>query len=97
MIAKQSDNKATKSEHRASHRQRVIHLNSPLQLLRAKRSSALMDARMMEAQIVRLNESAENAGITTNLRSILQMFRDYVATLDEAIKLAKLQDANLSA
>jgi hypothetical protein len=56
-----------------------------------------MDARKMEAQLAHLNQSAENAGITTNLRSILQMFRDYVATLDEAIKLAKLQDANLSA
>jgi hypothetical protein len=53
-----------------------------------------MDARKMEAQLARLNKSAENAGITTNLRSILQMFRDYIATLDEAIKLAKLQDAN---
>jgi hypothetical protein len=69
----------------------VIHLNSPLQLLKAKRSSALMDARKMEAQLARLNQSAENAGITTNIRSILQMFRDYIATLDEAIKSAKLK------
>ena len=69
----------------------MIHLNSPLQLLKAKRSSALTDARKMEAQLARLNQSAENAGITTNIRSILQMFRDYIATLDEAIKSAKLK------
>jgi len=50
-----------------------------------------MDARKMEAQLARLNQSAENAGITTNIRSILQMFRDYIATLDEAIKSAKLK------
>jgi hypothetical protein len=69
----------------------VIPLNSPLQLLKAKRSSALMDARKMEAQLARLNQSAENAGITTNIRSILQMFRDHIATLDEAIKSARLE------
>ena len=45
----------------------------------------------MEAQLARLNQSAENAGITTNIRSILQMFRDYIVTLDEAIKSAKLK------
>ena len=72
-------------------------MNSPLQLLKAKRSSALMDARKMEAQLAHLNQSAENAGITTNLSCIVRMFRDYIATLDEAIKLARLQDVNLSA
>lgn len=56
-----------------------------------------MDARKMEAQLARLNQSAEHAGITTNIRSILQMFRDHIATLDEAIKAAKRKDANLSA
>jgi len=61
-------------------------LNTPLQLLKAKRSSALMDARKMEAQLAGLNQSAETAGITTNLRGIVQMFREYIATLDEAIK-----------
>ncbi len=61
-------------------------MNTPLQLLKAKRSSALMDARKMEAQLARLNQSAEIAGITTNLRGIVQMFREYIATLDEAIK-----------
>ena len=61
-------------------------MNTPLQLLKAKRSSALMDARKMEAQLAGLNQSAETAGITTNLRGIVQMFREYIATLDEAIK-----------
>jgi hypothetical protein len=42
----------------------------------------------MESQLARLNQSAEAAGITTNLRCIVQMFRDYIATLDEAIKSA---------
>jgi hypothetical protein len=45
-----------------------------------------MDARKMEAQLARLNQSAETAGITTNLRGIVQMFREYIATLDEAKK-----------
>ncbi len=43
----------------------------------------------MEFQLARLNEQAEAAGIGTNLRSIVGMFRDYIATLDEAIKLAQ--------
>ena len=64
----------------------MIHLNTPLQLLKAKRSSALIDARKMEAQLARLNQSAETTGITTNGRCIVQMFREYIATLDEAIK-----------
>ena len=44
----------------------------------------------MEAQLARLDKEAEAAGIATNLRSIVQMFRDYIATLDEAIKLAHI-------
>ncbi len=64
-------------------------MNPTLKLLKAKRSSALMDARKMEFQLARLNEQAEAAGIGTNLRSIVGMFRDYIATLDEAIKLAQ--------
>ena len=72
-------------------------MNTPLQLLKAKRLSALMDARQMEAQLSGLNQSAETAGITTNLRCIVQMFRDHIATLDEAIKSAKLKEANLPA
>jgi hypothetical protein len=47
-----------------------------------------MDARKMEAQLARLNQSAETAGITTSDRCIVQMFREYIATLDEAIKSA---------
>jgi hypothetical protein len=42
----------------------------------------------MEAQLARLNKRDESAGITTNLRYIVGMFRDYIATLDEAIKSA---------
>ena len=72
-------------------------MNTPLQLLKAKRLSALMDARQMEAQLSGLNQSAETVGITTNLRCIVQMFRDHIATLDEAIKSAKLKAANLPA
>jgi hypothetical protein len=47
-----------------------------------------MDARKMEEQLTRLTQSSEAAGITTNLRCIVQMFRDHIATLDEAINLA---------
>src|SRR5271163_4199828 len=72
----------------SSSRKKVIHLKTPLQLLKAKRSSALIDARKMEAQLARLNQSAETTGITTNGRWIVQMFREYIATLDEAIKSA---------
>jgi hypothetical protein len=61
-------------------------MNPTLKLLKAKRSSALMDARKMETELARLNKEAEATGITTNLRCIVRMFRDYIATLDEAIK-----------
>jgi hypothetical protein len=50
--------------------------------------SALKDARKMEDQLARLDKGAEAAGIATNLRYIVGMFRDYSATLDEAIKSA---------
>ena len=63
-------------------------MNPTLRLLKAKRTSALKDARKMEAQLARLNEEAEAAGVATNLRYIVGMFRDYIATLDEAIKSA---------
>jgi hypothetical protein len=63
-------------------------LNPTLKLLKAKRTSALVDARKMEAQLARLDKEAEAAGIGTNLRHVVGMFRDYSATLDEAIKLA---------
>ena len=63
-------------------------MNPTLKLLKAKRTSALKDTRKMEAQLARLDRDAEAAGIATNLRYIVGMFRDYIATLDEAIKLA---------
>jgi len=63
-------------------------LNSTLKLLKAKRTSALIDARKMEAQVARLNKEAEAAGIATNIPYIVGMFRDYIGTLDEAIKSA---------
>jgi hypothetical protein len=63
-------------------------MNPTLKLLRAKRTSALKDARKMEAQLARLDKQADAAGIATNLRYIVGMFRDYSATLDEAIMLA---------
>jgi len=63
-------------------------LNPTLKLLKAKRTSALKDARKMEAHLARLNIKSEVSGVATNLRCIVQMFRDYIATLDEAIKSA---------
>jgi hypothetical protein len=63
-------------------------VNPTLRLLKAKRMSALKDARKMEAQLARLNKKSEVSGVATNLRCIVQMFRDYIATLDEAIKSA---------
>ena len=65
-------------------------MNSTLKLLKAKRTSALVDARKMEAQLARLDKEAEAAGIATNLRYIVKMYRDYSATLEEAIKLANV-------
>ena len=65
---------------------KVISLNPTLKLLKAKRSSALKDAREMEAQLARLNKEAEAAGSATNIRYVAGMFQDYIATLDEAIK-----------
>ena len=62
-------------------------MNPTLKLLRAKRMSALKDARKMEAQLARLDKGADAAG-ATNLRYIVGMFRDYSAMLDEDIKLA---------
>ena len=69
---------------------KVISLNPTLKLLKAKRSSALKDARKIEAQLARLNKEAEAApGSATNIRYIVEMFRDYIATLDEAIKSSR--------
>jgi hypothetical protein len=68
-------------------------LNPTLELLRAKRTSALVDARKMEAQLAHLDKEAEAAGVATNLRCIVGMYRDYSATLDEALKLAQLRES----
>jgi hypothetical protein len=78
----------TEVSHLASNLKEGDLLESHLKLLKAKRTSALKDARKMEAQLARLNEEAEAAGIATNLRYIVGMFREYIATLDEAIKSA---------
>jgi hypothetical protein len=61
---------------------------STLQLLKAKRSSAVKDARKIESQLARLKKPEECAGVESNLRCIDRMFREYIASLDEAIKLA---------
>jgi len=63
-------------------------LTTTLQLLKAKRSSAIKDARKIEAQLARLNKSEEATGITTSLRYVTRLFRDYIAALDETIKSA---------
>ena len=70
-------------------------LNSPLQLLRQKRSSALIDARSIEAKLGRLsNSTAAIVGKRTNLLCVAGMLRDYIATLDEAIagSVVKIRD-----
>jgi len=66
-------------------------LNSALKLLKAQRSSALIDARKMEAQLARLDESPEAVGGKTYLRYVARMFRDQIAMLDEAIKSTQTQ------
>jgi hypothetical protein len=78
----------------------VLHmntLNSPLRLLRQKRSSALIDARRIEAHLSRLSNSAATAGMRINLVCIEGMFRDYIATLDEAIGISVVKLRELSA
>jgi hypothetical protein len=80
---------ATKSDRLASHLREGTPVNPTLKLLKAKRSSALKDARKMETELARLNKEAEAAGITTNLRCIVRMFQDHIAALDEAIKSAR--------
>jgi hypothetical protein len=65
-----------------------------LQLLKQKRSSAVIDARKIEAQLFRLSNSTATAGMRSNLLSIRSMFRDYIATLDVDIRVsvARLRD-----
>lgn len=57
----------------------------PLQLLEQKRSSAMIDIGNIEARLTRLSNSTATAGIRTNLLCVVGMFREYIATLDEAI------------
>jgi hypothetical protein len=71
--------------------------NSPLELLNQKRSSALIDARKIEAQLTRLSNSTATVGLRTNLVCIVGMFRDYIATLDEAIGISVVKLPELSA
>jgi len=72
-------------------------LNSPLQLLRQKRSSALIDARGIEAKLGRLSNSTATVGIRTNLLCIAGMLRDYITTLDEAIGISIVNVRDLPA
>jgi len=51
----------------------------------------------MEAQLTRLSNSAATAGIRTNLVCIVAMFRDYIATLDEAIGISVVELRELPA
>jgi hypothetical protein len=70
---------------------KVIHMrtvNSPLLLLKQKRSSALIDARRIEAKVTRLSNSTATVEIRTNLLCIAGMFREYVAALDEDIRIS---------
>ena len=60
-------------------------MKTPLQLLKDKRSSAVIDVRAIEIQLARLNESAEPTMIKADLRSVAAMFHEYIATLDESI------------
>jgi hypothetical protein len=58
---------------------------SPLQLLKQKRSSAMIDIGNIEARLTRLSNSTATAGLRTNLLCVVGMFREYIATLDKAI------------
>src|ERR1700723_4593867 len=68
------------------HTQRGMYMASVIQLLRDKRSSAVIDIQTVEAQLAHLAESAETCGIRTNLRSVAKLYREYIATLDESIQ-----------
>jgi hypothetical protein len=60
--------------------------NGSLQLLEQKRSSAMVDIVSIEARLTHLGNSTATAGIRTNLLSVVGMFREYIATLDQAIR-----------
>jgi hypothetical protein len=72
-------------------------LNSPLLLLRQKRSSALIDARRIEAKLSRLSNSPATVGLRTNLLSVVGMLRDYIVTLDRAIGISVVPVRDLPA
>jgi hypothetical protein len=65
-----------------SNRKEGDRVDSALKLLKAQRSSALKDARRMEAQLARLDGSAASSQIRTYLRYVARMFREHIATLD---------------
>ena len=71
-----------------SARAACIHMQtpSPLQLLKQKRSSAMIDIGNIEARLTRLSNSTATAGIRTNLLCVMGMFREYIATLDQDIE-----------
>jgi hypothetical protein len=68
-----------------------MQIPSPLQLLEQKRSSAMIDIGNIEARLSRLSNSTATAGIRTNLLCVVGMFREYIATLDEAIGASVVQ------
>ena len=45
----------------------------------------MIDIGNIEARLTRLSNSTATAGIRTNLLCVVGMFREYIATLDEAI------------
>ena len=72
-------------------------LNSPLLLHRQKRSSALIDARRIEAKLSRLSNSPATVGLRTDLLSVVGMLRDYIVTLDQAIGISAVPVRDLPA
>ena len=72
-------------------------LNSPLQLLRQKRSSALIDAHRIDVKLGRLSNSPASVGLRTNLLSVVGMLRDYIVTLDQAIGISVVPVRDLPA
>ena len=59
--------------------------NGPLQLLQQIRSSAMIDVGTIEARLTCVSDSTPPTRVNTNLICIVGMFREYIATLDEAI------------
>ena len=72
-------------------------MNTPLQLLRQKRSSAVIDARSIEAKLGHLSKSTATVEERTNLLSVAGLLRDYIATLDEAIGISVVNPRDLPA